>query len=102
MITVATFMALDAAYRLLQIEKSHRMPLIVLVSATYNASGFQGTSDLSKNIKGNGTNIVVINFAPENNDLTNALQNIVSPGYYYVSTQQDLYVTIEYAFTQSK
>uniref|UniRef100_A0A914P8D5 VWFA domain-containing protein n=1 Tax=Panagrolaimus davidi TaxID=227884 RepID=A0A914P8D5_9BILA len=92
--------ALDAGYRLLQIQKSHRVPLIVLVSATYNALGFKGTSQLSKSIKGNGTNIVAINFAPENSDLAIALQNIVSPTYYYVSTQDDLDANLRYAFTQ--
>uniref|UniRef100_A0A914YD97 VWFA domain-containing protein n=1 Tax=Panagrolaimus superbus TaxID=310955 RepID=A0A914YD97_9BILA len=96
------YSALDAAYRLLQIQNSHRIPLIVLISATYNPSGFKGTSELSRNIKGNGTNIVVINFDPENPNLTNALQAIVSSGYYYVSTQQDLYINLGYAFTQLK
>uniref|UniRef100_A0A914PMA7 VWFA domain-containing protein n=1 Tax=Panagrolaimus davidi TaxID=227884 RepID=A0A914PMA7_9BILA len=92
--------ALDAAYKLLQAQKSHRLPVIVLASATYSSTGFQGAPEISQFIKSNGTSIMVINFDSENPDLTKALQIIASPGYNYVSTEQDLYITLVYAFTQ--
>jgi hypothetical protein len=92
--------ALQSAFNHLQTQKSPRKPLIVLIAAAYNSSGFQEADHTANEIRHAGIDIVVINFKTSDGVLSNALKNIASPGYYYVSDQETLYQNLQYALTQ--
>uniref|UniRef100_A0AC35GFB9 VWFA domain-containing protein n=1 Tax=Panagrolaimus sp. PS1159 TaxID=55785 RepID=A0AC35GFB9_9BILA len=75
-------------------------PLIILFAAAYDKAGFNGADKTANAIKNNGINIVVINFASSDGVLTNALEKISSPGFYYVSNQDNINSLIPFALTQ--
>ena len=53
-------------------------------------------------MKEDDVKIIVINFAAGDIVMTNALQNISSSGYYYISTEGGLTDSLAFALTQSK
>ena len=101
-INLQLFSGLQLAYTILQKQKSKRVPAIILIAAAYNDVGFQGAYQTSKTIKDDGISILAISFEASNGVLSNVLQNISSPGYYYRSNQNGLYVSLPQALTQSK
>uniref|UniRef100_A0A914PSS5 VWFA domain-containing protein n=1 Tax=Panagrolaimus davidi TaxID=227884 RepID=A0A914PSS5_9BILA len=92
--------ALQEAYYLLLSESSFRNPLIILIAASYDKTGFNGADKTANAIKNNGIHILVINFASSDGVLTNALQKISSPGFYYVSNQDNINSLIPFSLTQ--
>uniref|UniRef100_A0A914XSN2 VWFA domain-containing protein n=1 Tax=Panagrolaimus superbus TaxID=310955 RepID=A0A914XSN2_9BILA len=93
--------ALQEAYYLWVSQKSFRRSLIILIAAAYDKVGFQGADKTAHVIKNNGIHVIVINFATSDGVLTFALENIASSGYYYISSQDQLYLRLPYALAQN-
>jgi hypothetical protein len=91
---------LKQAYRLIRAQRSYRKPVIVLAAATYDPDGVQNINNTVAQIKQDGIELVIINYAAVDGILTQTLQSLASDGFYYVSNRTDLISAVSNGFTQ--
>jgi|UniRef100_A0AC35F630 hypothetical protein len=92
--------ALNQAFDIITSQRGYRKPVIVLAAAAYNPQGVQNINGTVAQIRANGIDIAVINYAAVDGVLATALKTLASDGYYYISIQNDLISAVSYGLTQ--